>query len=63
MHALTHLQDKVDASENVLVIDFDNLTCIKGVVSNVSEWGCRLVSEHVNELHKNIRLIRLPSRC
>ncbi len=54
MHGLAHLLDHDDKSENVLVIDFDNLTCIKAVVSNVSEWGCRLSSQDVGELHKNI---------
>lgn len=54
MQALAHLLDKVDATEDVLVVDLDNLNCIKAIVSNVSEWGCRLESEHVNELHKNV---------
>ncbi|MBD1546648.1 PilZ domain-containing protein [Roseibium aggregatum] len=54
MLGLTHLQDKQDTSEEVLVIDLDNLACIKAVVSNVSEWGCRLTSDHIGELHKHI---------
>lgn len=54
MHALVHLQDKADASEDVLVVDFDNLTCVAAVVSNVSEWGCRLTSDDAAELRKNI---------
>lgn len=54
MHGLAHLLDQGDASEAVLVIDFDNLACINATVSNVSEWGCRLISEDVAELHKNI---------
>lgn len=54
MHGLAHLQDKQDAMEEVLVIDFDNLVCIPAVVSNVSEWGCRLTSAQIGELYKNI---------
>ena len=54
MHSLAHLRDKEDVTEEVLVIDFDNLSCIKAMVSNVSEWGCRLTSAHVGELHKHV---------
>jgi hypothetical protein len=54
MHGLAHLLDQGDASEAVLVIDFDNLACINATVSNVSEWGCRLLSKEVGELRKNI---------
>jgi hypothetical protein len=54
MQGLAHLRDKEDVSEEVLVIDFDNLACIKAMVSNVSQWGCRLTSEHVGELHKHV---------
>lgn len=54
MHALAHLQDQEDVTEEVLVIDFDNLACIKAIVSNVSEWGCKLIADDVNELRKNI---------
>ncbi|WP_395173144.1 hypothetical protein [Roseibium alexandrii] len=38
MNALAHLQDKPEAEEEVLVVDFDNLSVISGVVSNVGEW-------------------------
>ncbi|WP_346894403.1 PilZ domain-containing protein [uncultured Roseibium sp.] len=54
MHGLAHLQDQDDITEEVLVIDFDNLVCIKAIVSNVSEWGCKLIADDVNELRKNI---------
>jgi hypothetical protein len=53
-HGLTHLQDNPDAEEEALVVDFDNLAVITAVVSNVSEWGCRLTSVDISELHKNI---------
>ncbi|WP_299817208.1 PilZ domain-containing protein [uncultured Roseibium sp.] len=53
-HGLTHLQDKPDAEEEALVVDFDNLAVINAVVSNVSEWGCRLTSVDISELYKNI---------
>jgi hypothetical protein len=53
-HGLEHLQDQADASAEVLVIDFDNLTCVKAVVSNVSQWGCRLTSDEIYEIRKNI---------
>ncbi|CTQ71005.1 PilZ domain-containing protein [Roseibium alexandrii] len=54
MNALAHLQDKPEAEEEVLVVDFDNLSVISGVVSNVGEWGCRLTSPDIQELSKNI---------
>jgi hypothetical protein len=53
-HGLTHLQDQPEAEENVLVVDLDNLNVINAVVSNVSEWGCRLKSTDVKELFKNV---------
>lgn len=54
MHAFAHLQDQPDAEEEVLVVDFDNMAVIEGVVTNVSEWGCRLSSPDVGELYKSI---------
>lgn len=54
MSVLAHLQDQPEAEEEVLIVDFDNLSVFNGVVSNVSEWGCRLTSPDVNELGKNI---------
>lgn len=54
MHGLAHIQDQEDVKEEVLVIDFDNLACIKATASNVSEWGCKLIADDVNELRKNI---------
>jgi hypothetical protein len=53
-HGLAHLQDQPEAEEKVLVVDFDNLAVIDAVVSNVSEWGCRLVSDNVKELYKSV---------
>lgn len=54
MSVLAHLQDQPEAEEEVLIVDFDNLSVFNGVVSNVSQWGCRLTSPDVNELGKNI---------
>ncbi len=54
MSVLAHLQDQPEAEEEVLVVDFDNLSVVNAVVSNVSEWGCRLTSPDVHELGKNI---------
>ncbi|POF28614.1 PilZ domain-containing protein [Roseibium marinum] len=53
-HSLAHLQDQPDAEEEALVVDFDNLAVINVVVSNVSEWGCRLTSVDISELYKNV---------
>jgi len=53
-HGLAHLQDRPDAEEDALVVDFDNLAVINAVISNVSEWGCCLTSPDINELYKNI---------
>lgn len=53
-HGLTHLQDKPDAEEEVVVMDFDNLAVLHATVSNVSEWGCRLTSVDVSRLYKNV---------
>lgn len=54
MNALAHLKDQADVKEEVLVIDFENLTCIGATLSNVSQWGCRLTSDRIGELRKNI---------
>lgn len=54
LHGLSHLLDQPDAEEEVLVVDFDNLSVINAVASNVSEWGFRLTSPDVGELYKNI---------
>lgn len=54
MNALAHMQDQPDVKEDVLVIDFDNLSVVNAVISNVSEWGCRLTSPDIQELSKNI---------
>ncbi|MES0811053.1 PilZ domain-containing protein [Roseibium sp. SCPC15] len=53
-HAFSHLQDQPDVQEDVLVIDFDNLSAIDAVLSNVSEWGCRLTSDDIKSLYKTI---------
>ncbi|WP_417670766.1 PilZ domain-containing protein [Roseibium sp.] len=53
-HGLEHLQGQEGATANVLVIDFDTLSCLKAVASNVSEWGCSLTCDDANELRKNI---------
>ncbi|WP_153768345.1 PilZ domain-containing protein [Labrenzia sp. CE80] len=53
-NGLEHLQDQPDAKVDVLAIDFDNLTCVKAILSNVSQWGCSLTSEDANDLRKNI---------
>ncbi|MEJ8474781.1 PilZ domain-containing protein [Roseibium algae] len=55
-HGLEHLQGQRDTSAEVLVVDFDNLICVNGTVSNVNEWGCSLASEQINELSKNIAI-------
>ncbi|WP_157139692.1 PilZ domain-containing protein [Roseibium aggregatum] len=54
LHGLAHLLDQPDAEEEVLVVDFDNLSVINAVASNVSEWGFRLTSPDIGELYKNI---------
>lgn len=54
MSALAHLQDQPEAEEDVLVVDFDNLSVVNAVISNVGEWGCRLSSPEIQELGKNI---------
>lgn len=54
MHVFAHLQGQPDGEEEVLVVDFDNLTVINGIVSNVSEWGCRLTSPDIQDLYKSI---------
>ncbi|WP_422037859.1 PilZ domain-containing protein [Roseibium sp.] len=52
--ALTHLQENPEASENVQVVDFDTLAIIEAVITNVNEWGCKVTSDHVEDLYKNI---------
>ncbi|MCV0425085.1 MAG: PilZ domain-containing protein [Roseibium sp.] len=52
--AFAHLLDQPEAEENVLVVDFDNLSAINAVLSNVSEWGCRLTSATIKDLYKTI---------
>lgn len=54
MNALAHLQDREDATEEVLVIDFDGLNCINAIASNVNEWGFRLTSDDIEELKNDI---------
>lgn len=54
INGLFHLQDQPDAEEEVLVVDFDTLSVINAVVSNVGEWGFRLTSVDIGELHRNI---------
>jgi hypothetical protein len=54
MSVLKHLQDQPEAEEEVLVVDFENLSVINAVISNVSEWGARLTSPDIQELGKNI---------
>ncbi|QDG76741.1 PilZ domain-containing protein [Labrenzia sp. PHM005] len=54
MSALAHLQDQPEAEEEVLVVDLENLSVVNAVISNVSEWGCRLTSPEIQELGKNI---------
>ncbi|TYC66130.1 PilZ domain-containing protein [Stappia sp. BW2] len=51
---MSHLLEQPGAEEEVLVVDFDNLSVINAVVSNVSEWGFRLTSPDVGELYKSI---------
>jgi hypothetical protein len=53
-HGLSHLQDQADARDDVLVVDFDTLSVIDAVASNVSKWGLRLSSPEIHELYKNI---------
>lgn len=52
--SLSHLLGQPEAEEDVLVVDFDTLSVINAVVSNVNEWGCCLVAPDVKELYKNI---------
>lgn len=40
--------------EEVLVVDFDNMVVIIGVVLNVSEWGCCLILFDVGDFYKLI---------
>ncbi|TYC48666.1 PilZ domain-containing protein [Rhodobacterales bacterium] len=60
-HGFSHLQDQPDAQEDVLVVDFDTLSVIDGVVSNVSAWGCRLTSSQIGEVYKSIGI--RPNGC
>ncbi|WP_208977895.1 hypothetical protein [Labrenzia sp. 011] len=53
-HGLAHLQDQPGREEEALVVDLDNLAIVNAVVSNVSEWGCRLTSVDITQLYKNI---------
>lgn len=59
---LVHLLDNPDAREDVLVVDFDTLAAIEGVLSNVNRWGCCLTSDHVGDLYKNIGIKLASSR-
>ncbi|WP_434051109.1 MAG: PilZ domain-containing protein [Roseibium sp.] len=52
--ALTHLQENPEASEDVQVVDFDTFAIIDASITNVNEWGCKVTSEHVEDLYKNI---------
>lgn len=52
--ALAHLQENPEASEDVQVVDFDTLAIIEAVITNVNEWGCKVTSDHVEDLYKNI---------
>ncbi|GGB36409.1 hypothetical protein GCM10011316_05710 [Roseibium aquae] len=54
MDRLEYLQDNVDATEDVLVVDFDKLSCVTAVLSNVSSWGARLTGKKIGDLHRNI---------
>lgn len=54
MHGLDHLRDRPEAKEDVLVVDFDTLSVIDAVVSNVGEWGCCLTAADIDELYTNI---------
>lgn len=54
---LAHLKDVRDAEEEVLVIDFEKLSAVNAVVSNVSQWGCRLTSPDIKELFKNVGIL------
>ncbi|PVB61763.1 PilZ domain-containing protein [Labrenzia sp. 011] len=51
---MAHLQDQPGREEEALVVDLDNLAIVNAVVSNVSEWGCRLTSVDITQLYKNI---------
>ncbi|MEM5581967.1 MULTISPECIES: PilZ domain-containing protein [unclassified Roseibium] len=51
---LSHLLDQPDAEEDVLIVDFDTMSVIDAVISNVNEWGCRIASAEIKELYKNI---------
>lgn len=53
-HGLVHLQDQPGAEEEVVVMDFDNLSVLHATVTNVSEWGCRLTSVDISRLYKNV---------
>lgn len=48
------LREQEQIGEAVIVVDLENLSCVEATVSNVSEWGCCLTGQHVNELRKNI---------
>jgi len=53
-HGLSHLQDLQGAEEEVVAVDFDNLSVIHATVSNVSEWGCLMTSVDIGVVYKNI---------
>ncbi|WP_306144587.1 PilZ domain-containing protein [Roseibium sp. MMSF_3412] len=57
--ALASLQESPEASEDVQVVDFDTLAIVDAVITNVTEWGCKVTTEHADELYKNIG-IRFP---
>nr|WP_319382938.1 PilZ domain-containing protein [uncultured Roseibium sp.] len=52
--AVRRLQENPEASEDVQVVDFDTLAIVEAVITNVNEWGCKVTSEHVEDLYKNI---------
>lgn len=54
MSSLAELRNQPDLREPVLVVDFDTLACIEGEMTNVSQWGCSIISPDASALHKTI---------
>ena len=54
MDALAQLKSMAGSSVDVLVVDFDRLSCISAKLTNLNDWGCRLTSDNISVLHKNI---------
>ena len=54
MHEFAQVLRKSHQVEKVLVVDVETMRCIPATVSNVTLSGCRLCSEDISKLSKNI---------